>query len=143
VKEIRGDLFQAARRPGILLAHGCNMQGFMGAGIAKGVKNFWYPAFKMYQEALSQGNFALGDVIFADMGDIVIANLLTQRKTGPDASYDAIEKAVKNVESWSKTRPDITHYIAPRIGCGIGGLNWEDVRTVFESSSLNWEIYFV
>jgi O-acetyl-ADP-ribose deacetylase (regulator of RNase III) len=107
-------------------AHGCNCRGVMGAGIAKHVRDRWPGAYDEYRALCDRGFFKPGSVhAWSDWrtGQHVF-NLGTQLDPGPCASLSAIEEAV----SWMfRTKPgNGLHVIAiPRIGCGIGGLDWD------------------
>lgn len=58
--------------------------------------------------------------------DPIIMNMATQVKTGPQASLKAIEECIAGVLSWCD-QWGYTSLGLPQIGCGIGGLKWEDV----------------
>lgn len=110
-------------------AHGCNCLGVMGAGLALHVKNRWPEAYDAYRKLCGAGTFTLGSVHeWHDWrtGQYVF-NLGTQLELGPCASLDAICESVDWMFRHSAAR-ELRVVAIPRIGCGIGGLRWSDVR---------------
>lgn len=130
-----GDLF-ASGLPA--LAHGCNCQGVMGAGIAVQFRERWPRMYAEYRRRCSVGEFRLGDVMmWRDIGwampfsPVTIFNLATQDRPGPDARLDALTVSVARMLLLAG-RNGITAVGMPMIGCGIGGLEWEHVNYTLE-----------
>ena len=80
VVHVVGDLLGSDEK---FVAHGCNTQGVMGAGIA---------------------------------------GLIAQR-------YPEVERSYRNLFEWCRTM-NVERVAIPRIGCGIGGLDWNSVEWV-------------
>lgn len=134
------------------IAHGCNMQGAMGAGIAKQIKCKFYPSYVRYKEACSYltydellrlsytSDYGVLDQTFP-FTNITwnVFNLFTQKETGPDANINFIIRSVYNMldECVYKGINDI---VIPAIGCGIGGLTFDlvsnQLRTIMNSYEL-------
>jgi O-acetyl-ADP-ribose deacetylase (regulator of RNase III) len=128
-QEKLGDLFGLGLPA---LAHGCNCQGLMGAGVANQFRVRWPGMFEEYARLCKEGEFVLGaamDWPTNMWAPEVIYNLATQTYPGPDASIIAIENSVKVALRNCEFR-GVTALGVPHIGCGIGGLEWEDVRPV-------------
>jgi O-acetyl-ADP-ribose deacetylase (regulator of RNase III) len=90
-----------------------------------------------YRERCQTGRFILGEVFAYETGDfptngIVIFNLATQLDPGPCANLDAIEPSVTTMLALARERV-VEEVALPRIGAGIGGLDWADVRQTFEA----------
>jgi O-acetyl-ADP-ribose deacetylase (regulator of RNase III) len=140
IEFVTGDLF-ANRFQVQALAHGCNYQGSMGAGIATGFRNR-YPA--MYTEyrrrcKAEPRQFNLGDVFLwkAD-GQPWVFNLGTQEGVWrARASYEAIEAALRRMREQAD-RERVQSIAIPRIGAGYGGLSWKKVRAVIEREFTHW-----
>lgn len=147
--EIRGDVFEALakrERPTVFM-HGCNMQGKMGSGVAKVVREEWGHVYAGYFSRLQVHDHKLGDIIFevADLDpELRIANALTQEFYGRDgkayADADAIQKALRRV---SFEYEDHWDFVSVRVGCGLGGLDWEEIRTLYEDAAREWTIYYL
>lgn len=124
--ERTGDLFD---QPDVgAIAHGANRHGVMG-GLAAVVDRRFPAAAAEYRAACRSGAFALGDALWTRDADQWVVHLGTQVDPGPDARLDAVERAVDTLLT---TAPDhgVDRVAVPRIGAGIGGLRWDDVRAV-------------
>jgi O-acetyl-ADP-ribose deacetylase (regulator of RNase III) len=137
---VSGDLF-ANRFGARALAHGCNCQGSMGAGIATGFRDR-YPA--MYAEYRRRCKaepraFNLGDAWLWKADDRPwVFNLGTQEDVWrARASYEAIGAALRSMRQQAD-REGITTLAVPRIGAGYGGLSWKKVRAVVEEVFADW-----
>lgn len=138
-----------------IVAHGCNCQGKMGAGVALAIRKRWPIAYKAYrshwEKFQKQKETLLGFVVFVDTQEgikastiglgleLFIANIFTQIFYGRDgaryASPDAIKQGLRVTLEFAKSRR-LPLYI-PRIGCSLGGLTWEtDVKPIVEELAL-------
>jgi O-acetyl-ADP-ribose deacetylase (regulator of RNase III) len=140
IEFIAGDLF-ANRFGATALAHGCNCQGSMGAGIAIGFRERYPEMFAEYRQRCKAKprQFNLGDVFFwkAEAQPSVF-NLATQEGTfRARASYEAIEAALKAMREQAD-REGIASIALPRIGAGYGGLSWKKVRAIIEETFKDW-----
>ena len=141
IEFVSGDLF-ANLHNAQALAHGCNCQGSMGAGVAKGFRER-YPA--MYEEyrrrckADDPREFNLGDAWLWKAEDRPwVFNLGTQEGFWRSrASYEAIEQALQGMRE-SADREGLRTIAVPRIGVGYGGLSWKKVRAIVERVFADW-----
>lgn len=140
IQFVSGDLF-ANRFNAKALAHGCNCQGSMGAGVAKTIRAR-YPA--MYEEYRSRcktepRRFNLGDCWLWKADDQPwVFNLGTQEGVWrARASYEAIETALASMRRQAD-REGVASIAVPRIGAGYGGLSWRKVRAVVEKVFADW-----
>ena len=123
-----GDLMEADETA---IAHGCNTQGMMGAGVARLVRNCYPSVFYSYRDACASGAFRVGtaQAVWADpqqdIGDCLVYNLGTQRLPGADATAWGVFLSFANLAEDARVR-GIDTVAIPRIGAGIGGLNWHD-----------------
>jgi O-acetyl-ADP-ribose deacetylase (regulator of RNase III) len=130
VEMVRGDLF-AVELPA--LAHGCTGAGAMGKGIAVEFKRRWPSMYAEYHQLCEQGRFRLGDVFVWSDGAITVFNLATQGsfKGRVRAELGAVEQALAKMLVLAEERA-IAAIGMPRIGAGLGGLVWEEVRAVIQ-----------
>jgi O-acetyl-ADP-ribose deacetylase (regulator of RNase III) len=140
IEVVCGDLF-ANRFGARALAHGCNCQGSMGAGIATGFRDR-YPA--MYEEyrrrcKAEPRRFNLGDAfLWKAEGRPWVFNLATQEGVWrARASYEAIEAALKCMREQAD-RENVGSIAVPCIGAGYGGLSWRKVRALIEKVFADW-----
>ncbi len=121
-----GDLLEA---PEMALAHGCNCQALMGAGVARLVRAKYPAAYSAYLAACMDGSFQVGSAqpVWADpvvsKGDRLIYNLGTQHFPGADATAWGVFLSFANMAE-SAVRLGINTVAIPRVGCGIGSLTW-------------------
>jgi len=130
-----------------IVVHGCNCQGKMGSGIALAIRNRWPNVYQAYREYWSknQKNKAglLGFVQFVDTLEgvkafgleLYVANLFSQLYYGHDGSRyanpEAIAQGLITIIEFARAR-QLSVYM-PRIGCNLGGLNWDvDVKPIVE-----------
>jgi O-acetyl-ADP-ribose deacetylase (regulator of RNase III) len=132
-REVEGDLFEMGFPA---LGHGCNCQGVMGAGIASVFAKRWPKMVVEYRQFCQEGDATPGDFYPYPADGVMIYNLLTQVLTGADAKVEYIQTAVAAAIEDCKAE-GISTLAIPRIGCGIGGLRWADVRPALQEIMLS------
>lgn len=132
ITHVVGDLLKS-NEPDI--AHGCNTQGLMGAGIAGSIAKRYPLVMEQYFAKCKRGEFHLGSAlpIIVSSGHAgnhalrTVWNLGTQVNPGREATIWGVMLSFGNMleqmKAWNVKRVAI-----PRIGCGIGGLKWEAVE---------------
>lgn len=119
-----------------LILHGVNCQRAMGSGVAKALYSKWPQVREEYMR-FSKEEMHLGKIASVKVDDnLFVVNCWTQEKYGYDnsvyANAEAIEGCLQQEVSLCK-ETQIAKIFAPRIGCGLGGLNWDrDVLPIFE-----------
>lgn len=124
ITEVRGDLFDA---PELAIGHGVNCVGVMGAGVAKEVRRRYPTTYSLYRLHCEAGRLKPGDIQPVWEQDRYIINIASQRRPGPYARLEWIRRGIWESVLFLDAQ-SITSLAIPRIGCGIGGLNWETVR---------------
>ena len=130
VRYMTGDLFDTTM-PAI--GHGVNTQGAMGAGVAKLVRAHYPEVYRIYREVCaSAGGLQPGQMlpVQGPTGNWVL-NLASQQQLGADARLDWLEASFRTACGFCDAK-QLEGFAIPRIGAGIGGLAWEDVREVIE-----------
>jgi O-acetyl-ADP-ribose deacetylase (regulator of RNase III) len=147
MREIQGDLF-TSDAPAI--GHGVNCRGVMGAGIAVAFREKYPAMYRHYRKMCDAGELQPGG-IFAwsarpDEGPWVY-NIASQDEPGANATYEWLDQglrsAVANMVAWGQDRIAI-----PRIGCGIGGLDWLMVADVIDGveqdvPGITFDVYYL
>lgn len=114
-------------------AHGVNIMGLMGGGIAYQVAQKYPMVEPAYRNACKTRKLRIGGcfpVTTSRAGaSYVIYNLATQVQPGPHGSLTAVDIAVGRMVEHALDN-GIDHIAMPRIGCGIGGLRWQDVMFI-------------
>ena len=144
VVEIQGNLFDHVSE-GDAIAHGVNCRGFMGSGIALPIKNMFPENFLAYNELCRRGELQPGFILPHIENGIMVINMATQFEMGPDATYEWVDAAALNLYAYCQTT-GVSTVKMPKIGCGIGGLEWDQVRIILESignDDVTLEVYYL
>lgn len=126
-REVTGNLFESLDKLDSI-AHGVNCKGVMGAGIALEIKNRFRSTYLAYQQQCESLSLRPGMAYGYGESNLVVWNLATQYIPGPDARLRWIAASVAKMLDYEE---EMTIGM-PRIGCGIGGLQWPDVRTILK-----------
>jgi O-acetyl-ADP-ribose deacetylase (regulator of RNase III) len=109
-------------------AHGCNTKGKMGAGIAKGFKQRFPEMYVQYVAQCAAGLAQPGRLfLYKSQAPAYVFNLYTQELPGANAHYEYVRRAV-DAMSAAGNRLAIRTIGIPKIGCGIGGLEWPQIE---------------
>lgn len=122
---IRGDITEETEG---LIIHGVNCQGVMGSGVALAIKTKWpevYDKYKLHKQG--RGTLGAFQPVHIDTG-LYVANCWTQEYYGKDGKTYADLGAVSTVLNKAFEFCDLSglELKAPMIGCGLGGLSWEE-----------------
>lgn len=124
----QGDVFTT---DAYYIAHGVNVDGVMGAGIAKTIREKFPTNYWFYKDACSNGTLKPGGLVGKlDRGKVIL-NLATQDRPGANARYEWVfESMLRAATAVNKDKHNRKAIAIPQIGCGIGGLSWSGVRAV-------------
>jgi len=139
---VKGDLFLTNCNS---ICHGVNSMGKMGAGIALEIRRRYPGAYNSYVHLYESGQLSIGNV-YPYIDSKVIFNMTTQKYYGrtPGVQYASIENIEKGFKKLPKiitkvnesliglNREVINGVAFSRIGCSLGGLQWEDVKPLFQ-----------
>ena len=127
------------------IAHGCNAQGVMGAGIALQIKHRYPSAYSDYVDFCnSYRRKCLGLVCASKVANgPMIYNCITQEYYGSDGKQYANLDAIRGCfEFINGIIPSGSVLAMPKIGAGYGGLLWEDVeQAIKEVATFNIKVY--
>jgi O-acetyl-ADP-ribose deacetylase (regulator of RNase III) len=125
------------------LAHGVNGAGRMGLGIAVKFRRLWPKIFEEYERRCRRRELHPGDLFAWQADKRWIYNLVTQDRPGPRATLPAIQVSLQRMVAHARAA-GVRRIGLPQIGCGLGGLDWDDVRPVVEgAASLAGEVELV
>lgn len=110
-------------------AHGCNCAGAMGKGIALQFKKKYPKMYLEYKKKCHEGLFYLGDLYVYKYNKETIFNLGTQISWKTNADINAIELSLIKMLFYA-SQNNIYKIALPRIGAGLGGLNWNSIKEV-------------
>lgn len=119
-----GDIFSTTM-PAI--GHGVNTQGAMGAGIAYFIAQRFPAVLAPYKEACKSKELIPGGFQAVQVSEdpkFYIFNLASQEKLGRDAKVEWLESSMEAAVTHAKENK-FEGFAVPRIGAGIGGLDWD------------------
>lgn len=123
------------------IAHGVNSIGIAGAGVAKGIKEYYPDAYIQYKELCGSKapTDLLGTVQFIKTSDKIIINCFTQLGVGgiQPVSYEALTLCVKAINDEATVR-NFNTVAFPLIGAGLGGGDWKLIEKLIELNSSNF-----
>ncbi len=145
IKEATGNLFEAKTET---LVNAVNCVGVMGKGIALQFKQK-FPAeyFKAYKLACQNGELAIGKVRVFDLCTLAharvsassprfIINFPTKRHWREASRIENIESGLQSLVE-AVERYEIKSIAMPALGCGLGGLDWNEVKPLIENAFVN------
>ncbi len=117
--------------PAEALVNTVNCAGVMGKGIALQFKQAFPENFKAYEKACKASHVKLGEVLVYETGALVgpkyILNFPTKGHWKTPSRIEDIQSGLKDLVA--KVRQlNIQSIAIPPLGCGLGGLCWEDVQ---------------
>lgn len=112
-----------------------NTKGVMGKGIALQFKRAFPANFKAYRAACTADRVRLGEMFVTDTGRLanprLIINFPTKGHWKSRSRLADIETGLDDLRRVLLER-DVRSVAIPPLGCGLGGLNWPDVRPLIE-----------
>lgn len=142
--EINGDLIKSALNGEFdVIAHGCNCQSAMGAGIAVRMASV-FGCNKFRMEKLGPSIMKLGNIDYrtfsaSDLGDyfpikgnLSVVNAYTQfnygNLNGPPIDYEALSLCMRKINSEFSNQ----HIGLPMIGAGLAGGDWTKIKNIIK-----------
>lgn len=122
------------------VAHGVNCIGKMGAGVAKDLAAQNPGLADRHREMCECNALTPGQSWIWRNGPLNIINMATQQDVGSGkmARIEWVEECVSRVEARMTPIIGATPIYIPKIASGLGGLDWNDVRPVFDRSKLKF-----
>ena len=136
-----GNIFDSQVR---VLVNPVNVVGVMGKGLALEFKQRWPHMFEIYKERCLNDCFWIGELLLVKEEDHDILLFPTKRHWRSKAKIEDIEIGlIYFVRDYGKL--GIESIAFPMLGCGLGGLAWEDVKPLMvkylEKLPIEIEIY--
>jgi O-acetyl-ADP-ribose deacetylase (regulator of RNase III) len=139
IRETKGNLLEAKAQA---LVNAVNCVGVMGKGIAlqfrrKFSKNY----FKDYKHACQNSELVIGKVHIFETGNNTnpryIINFPTKNHWRGKSRIEDIESGLQSLAEEIE-KYAIKSIAMPALGCGLGGLAWNDVRSLIETAFVNF-----
>ncbi len=124
------------------LVNTVNCAGVMGRGVALQFKRQFPENFKTYEKACKQKTIVPGKMFVYKTGNVInpkfIINFPTKRHWRGASRIEDIKAGLVDLVNVIQTY-DIKSVALPPLGCGLGGLKWNDVQEQIEKT-LNYKI---
>lgn len=131
--ETTGDLLKADADA---LVNAVNTVGVMGKGIALQFRETYPECFKSYKIACQTGELTAGKMHVFATGNVTnpryIINFPTKRHWRDKSRLEDIKSGLKALTQTIKDHK-INSIAIPPLGCGNGGLDWQEVRILVEA----------
>ncbi len=135
---VKGDVTDAKQQ---VVAHGVNCSGGFGSGVAGAIRRK-YPEIR--EAYIKHEPKMLGTCQFVEHADRIWVNAFTQQNYGYDgaqyADLTAVGLCFAEIADYMDEHGLVT-IAMPKIGCGLGGLDWDQVSVLVEGLFEDHEVY--
>ena len=107
-----------------------NCVGVMGKGLALEFKNRYPANFVHYKDACAKRQLKAGGILVFEENGQTIINAATKYHWRNPSERTWVDANCRNIAEWCVANPDIRSVAIPKLGCGLGGLEWLDVRKI-------------
>jgi len=139
ITELNGNIFNSTCDG---LVNPVNCIGVMGKGLALEFKKRYPLNFKAYYDECKANRLRPGIIFtFNEAGKLII-NFPTKVHWREQSSYEYIEAGLQALKMLIK-KQYIKSIAIPKLGCGLGGLNWPIIRSIMINNLYNIDIDIV
>jgi len=129
IRYTKGNIIQADVEA---LVNTVNTVGVMGKGIALAFKKAFPNNFKIYKQLCDNKEFNIGDLLITNTGQFrpkYIVNFPTKEHWRGRSKIEFIKIGMQELVK-SINKKQIKSIAIPPLGCGNGGLNWNEVKAI-------------
>lgn len=134
IEYVSGDILKSKTEA---IVNPVNCVGIMGKGVAKQFKDMFPDNFKAYEAACRHKAVQPGRMFVFETGNLVpprfIVNFPTKRHWRDKSQIKDIESGLITLVKEILDRK-ISSVAIPALGCGLGELDWNDVRPLIEGA---------
>ena len=128
IEYIEGDIFES---PAQVIVNTVNTVGVMGKGLALSFKQRYPRMFEQYKMMCEKHLLTIGKLMLVYEADHWLLLFPTKENWRNPSKLEYIEKGLmKFVQTYAEK--NITSIAFPRLGCGNGELDWNDVKPLME-----------
>jgi O-acetyl-ADP-ribose deacetylase (regulator of RNase III) len=121
-----GDIFKSSAQ---VITNPVNCVGVMGKGLALAFKKKYPSMYKDYKSLCNNNGLLPGQPTLWENEEVQILNFPTKRHWKDKSLLSDIEEGLKFLAK-NYAKMGISSLAMPPIGCGLGGLYWQDVKTI-------------
>jgi len=133
MKEIYGNILDVETG---WICHQVNLKGVAGGGLAKQIRDKYPEWYKEYHKDCIEHKFLLGDCSWFVINKFLfICNMFSQDGYGTDkryTDYNAFSQCLSTVNN--SMNGEGLLYFPYKIGCGLGGGDWEVISKMIETA---------
>jgi O-acetyl-ADP-ribose deacetylase (regulator of RNase III) len=126
----KGDIFNSNAQ---VITNPVNCVGVMGKGLALEFKNRFPDMFSDYQKKCAEKEVRVDQPYLWENGKVQILNFATKKHWKDNSNLQDIKNGLlylaKNYDEMG-----ISSIALPPLGCGLGGLKWNDVKALIEET---------
>ena len=119
------------------ICHQVNCQGKMGSGVAKQIRDRWPEVYSNYARVVNSKMLGKAQILYIEDANIprqCVVNMFSQEHYGYDGarytSYDAFWNCLNELKN--QIPEGATIAFPYKIGCGLGGANWEIIEKMID-----------
>ena len=119
------------------ICHQVNCQGKMGSGVAKQIRDRWPEVYSNYARVANSKMLGKVQILYIEDANIprqCVVNMFSQENYGYDGarytSYDAFWNCLNELKN--QIPKGATIAFPYKIGCGLGGANWEIIEKMID-----------
>lgn len=128
------DIFQSGCQ---VLVNPVNCVGVMGKGLALQFKNKYTNMYNEYKQDCIQHRYTPGCCnTYQAKNGTVIANIATKDHWRNQSKYEWIQNGIRELHQ-IMTAKNYQSVAIPRIGCGLGGLDWNKTKEIIQNETKN------
>lgn len=124
----KGDILQS---PAQVITNTVNCVGVMGKGLAAQFKTKYPAMFQDYAKRCASGDVKPGQPYLFENDEVQVLNFPTKRDWRNPSLLQDIDGGLKYLAEHYRDMGIYTLALPP-LGCGLGGLNWSDVKSLIE-----------
>ncbi len=128
IKYVEGDIFNS---PAQVLVNTVNTVGVMGKGIALSFKKRYPEMFNKYRVACEKNRLTIGRLMLWYGADHWVLMFPTKENWRKPSRIEYIEKGLMTFKA-KYADYNITSIAFPKLGCGNGELDWNEVKPLME-----------
>lgn len=126
---ISGDILESKAEA---IVNPVNCEGIMGKGLALQIKLKYPQTFKDYVKSCKEKKLCIGQIHYYKENEKIIINFPTKDKWRNKSKITYITDALPKLIELIK-QLQIKSIAIPPLGCGLGGLDWKEVKEVLVS----------
>lgn len=124
-----GNIFNSKAQ---VITNTVNCVGVMGKGLALEFKNRFPEMFYDYQSRCAKGSVQVDRPYLWESETVQILNFATKKHWRDNSNLNDIKSGLLYLAQ-NYDKMGISSIAIPPLGCGLGGLNWNDVKTLIEN----------